>query len=149
VREDDKFSVFQGVTAMFEAHGRAKPSPAALKLYWDAIAQFAIGDFDAAMSRAARELTWPAKPAELRQFCHAAKLGGPGGPVQHRCHFHGDGEYHHPKVGRPNEPSTSPTMWWCDRCTYFVGRGEQEEDLRGLPEVQAAVRAMADGKELP
>jgi len=150
VQDDDKFHVFQAVTAMFEAHARSKPSPAALKLYWDATCAYRPQDFQDAMTRAAKELKWPAKPAELREFCRDAKAGGPRGPIQHRCHFHGDGRYERGGIGRPDYPSPNPSMWWCDRCVEFVRQGKQQDpDARALPSIGAAVRTIADGLELP
>jgi hypothetical protein len=146
--EDDKLPVYQAIQAMFETHSKPRPSPAALKLYWDALAHARREDFDRAMARAASELKWPARPAELREFCREAKRGELPGPVQYRCHFHGDGEYHHPKVGRPNEPSTSPTCWWCDRCDYFVSTGQQQPDPpRQIPSFGDTVRAIAKAQE--
>jgi hypothetical protein len=149
VQEDDKFAVFQAVTGMFEAHGKPRPSPAALKLYWDALDRTRREDFEAAMVRAASELKWPARPAELRELARETKNGGGvQGPVQQRCHWHGDGRHERGGVGRPDQPSPNPTMWWCDRCAFFVEKGLQvDEGGPTFPALSEVVRAIADEQE--
>lgn len=148
MQEDDRFRVYQDVTAMFEAHSRPKPSPQALKLYWDALQDARPEDFDAAMTKASRELKFPAKPSELREFAREARHGGSNKPVVHRCHFHGDGRYERYEQPRPDQPSTNPTMWWCDRCTHFVKLGQQQPDPpRQGPTLRGTVVAIAREQE--
>lgn len=145
--DDDRFSRYQAIAAMFEAHSKPKPSPAALKVYGDALAGIGTEHFDAAMARAARELKWPARPAELRTFAFEAKSGATrlGGAQRYLCHFHGDGKDERGGVGRPGEPSHNPTMWWCDRCTHFAGLGlQQPAERTGSPGVREVVRNIAD-----
>jgi hypothetical protein len=152
VGPDDKFQVFQAVVALFEAHSKPRPSPAALNLYWAAVANVSIEHFEAAIARAARELKWPARPAELREFARDARNGGPAQAATiYRCHFHGDGEYEHPPVGKPDHPSRNPTMWWCDRCMYFVKMGLQQppDPVRRPETVAETIRHIASAYEDP
>lgn len=149
--QDDKLHVYQEVTALFEAGGKPKPSPGALRLYWNAVERFSLVAFDAAIRRAGNELKWPARPAELRDFCRDANNGhSPKGPQRYLCHFHGDGMYVG-GVGKPDQPSTNPTMWWCDRCSHFVKQGMQREDDRpqNTPTLGQVVRLIADDQGRP
>jgi hypothetical protein len=150
VLTDEKFTFYQLVEAMFEACSKAKPSPAALTLYWRALAQFEMALVEAAIDRAMRELKWPARPAELRGFAFDAKSGATsnGGARVYRCNWHESGRDEHPPGARPDEPSPHPTMWWCDRCTYFVGLGLQKPDHRPTKAtVRDVVRRIADAQD--
>lgn len=148
--EDEKFHHHERISALHETFGRPCSSTV-LALYWQSLRYLSLQDFDAAYERAARELRRPATPVEIREF---ARDNGRQRDVAertvkgHLCHFHGDGEFENCGRGRPDEPSTNRTAWWCARCTYFVGKGLQHEDRTGLP-VPKLVRDLADSKSIP
>lgn len=146
---DDKMHHHERISALHEAFGKACTSRT-LAIYWEALSYLSVDDFDAAYERAARELRRPASPVELREF--ARDNGKIRAQVQHEvkaslCHFHGDGEFEPMGRGRPDEPSTNRTAWWCQRCTHFVTRGLQRPDLKGVPSLQV-VRELADSKDI-
>lgn len=142
---DDKFHVFERIAALYEARGKATPSGRALHLYWDALQQLDLEMFNASCAKANELGTINAE--HLRAIARDLKRdAGMQREQGWRCHAHGDGQYEPGGVGRPDAPSCNPTVSWCDRCRYFVSRGQQQPDPNGpqLPKVATLITELAE-----
>jgi hypothetical protein len=139
--DDEEFHVKERISALHEARGKTVTSRS-LSLYWDALRHLDLAVFDAACAKANELGTIHAE--HIRAIARDLKRDGanqtqPGW----RCHAHGDGQYEPGGVGYPERPSCNPTMSWCDRCRYYVSRGQQKPDPNG-PQLQRVGALITD-----
>lgn len=136
--DDDKFHAFERISALHEARGKTITGRS-LELYWDALRHLELAAFDAACAKANELGTIHAE--HIRAIARDLKRDAGNQRDQGwLCHAHGDGLYEPGGVGRPDVPSCNPTMSWCERCRYFVSRGQQKPDPNGpQPKATAAL----------
>lgn len=145
--EDDKFHVFERISALYEARGKSIPSGRALALYWDALRGLELSAFDAAAAKANEMGTINSE--HIRAIARDLKRDGLNQKAAGwLCHAHGDGQYEPGGIGRPEVPSCNPTVSWCERCRYYVGRGQQAADVHDRPNAKRLIGALAERKEL-
>lgn len=134
---DDEFHVKERISALHEARGKTVTSRS-LSLYWDALQHLELSTFDAACSKANELGTIHAE--HIRAIARDLKRDAGNQRAQGwLCHAHGDGQYEPGGVGRPDAPSCNPTVSWCERCRYYVSRGQQKPDPCGPQQSVKAV----------
>lgn len=141
--EDDKFHALERIQALHEARGKTIAGRA-LTLYWDALQHVELALFDKAIAKANELGTIHAE--QIRAIARDLKREGNGQQLAGwLCHAHGDGQYEPGGVGYPDRPSCNLTVSWCERCRYYVSRGQQKPDPTGpQPSVRAVISDLVE-----